>query len=122
MKRLLASAILSMLSFGASAQVNGDTLHRWCVEEDPACAAFIQGFIEGHASADSYSARGYSALCIPSGTTIEQAVEIAKQYLASSAEDRHRNSGDLLMRAFLTAWPMRETTCRIGFDEKAGRN
>ena len=103
-----------MLSFGANAQVSGDTLHRWCVEEDPACAAFIQG----HASADFCSARGYSALCIPAGTTIEQAVEIATQYLARNAEDRQRDAGDLLMRAFLTAWPMRETTCRIGFDER----
>ena len=122
MQRLLASAVLSMLSLEANAQVSGDTLHRWCLEEEPACGAFIQGFIAGHVSADFYAARGYSAMCIPSGTTIDQVIEIATQHLARHAQDRHRDAGALLMRAFLTAWPMREATCRIGFDEKAGRN
>ena len=126
MKRLLTPVILGlMLCSGAKAQVaqvDGDTLYRWCVDDELACTAFIQGFIEGHARADYYSARRYSALCIPSGATVGQAVDIAQQYLARHPEDRHLTSGYLLMRAFLAVWPMRESTCKIGYDEGAAPN
>lgn len=123
MKRLLTLVVVGVMhASGAGAQIDGNTLHRWCAEQNLACTAFVQGFIAGNAEADYYAARRYSVLCIPAGTSLEQSVDVAQEYLASHPQERDLSSGKLLLRAFNNAWPMREETCRIGFDERQSAN
>ncbi len=123
MKRLLTLVVVGVFhASGAAAQIDGNTLHRWCTGPNLACTAFVQGFIEGNAQADYYSARRYSVVCIPAGTTLEQSVDVVRHYLANHPQDHDLSAGLLLLRAFNSAWPMREVTCRIGFDERLRQN
>ncbi len=105
-----------MWSAAAGAAADGAGLRRLCADEG-ACAAFVEGFIAGHEQADFYSARRYSVLCLPSGTTVAEAVGVVRDYLAAHPEE-HGDAGFLLLRALHDMWPMREATCRIGYDER----
>ncbi|HYG25953.1 MAG TPA: Rap1a/Tai family immunity protein, partial [Caulobacteraceae bacterium] len=119
----LASCLLSNAAaaseptVGKPGLISGNDLYDDCrlhLSQQTICVGFIAGFIEG----THYWLRVYNTperevvpplTCMGDGIRLDQAVEVAVDFLRNHPQDRHRSGAALLAAAYIDAFPCRQT-------------
>lgn len=112
MKQLLAGVVVAATLLPASAGItaesvtmfqNGNQLYDRCTEPNrEMCLGYVAGIFDALASGASIA--GYSA-CMPSGTTVQQAVDVAMLFFTSHPEMRQYAAAGLVAQALADGFP-----------------
>jgi Rap1a immunity proteins len=112
MRRLFAGVVVAAVLMPACSSIsaesvtmfqNGNQLYERCTEPNrDSCLGYVAGIFDALASGASIA--DYSA-CMPSGTTVQQAVDVATQFLTSHPEMRHYAAAGLVAQALSDAFP-----------------
>jgi hypothetical protein len=105
----LLTALLSLPSFAAAAELTGDNLNSACSSQtatsgDLACNAFIAGFAAGVVAQRLLQIQGY-AICLPEGSALVPSRKGVQAYLDAHPELLATNAADLAGAALFEAFP-----------------
>lgn len=99
---------LSLLQASNTLTGTGNELLRTCTETTPPhriliCLSYVDGVSDGFTIAQNSIPRPY--ICIPSGVTLRQKVDVVTAYLRAHPESRHQPASFLTLQAMQQAWP-----------------
>ncbi len=107
-KNFLATAVL-LLSMSPSFALDGNDLYKMCATPNGQpvkgiCIGYVRGFIEGMRG-QAWIDKTQPVFCIPDNMQYSQAVDIVTIFLRDTPEQRHQDSGILVMAAMAKAYP-----------------
>ncbi len=94
----LARGFFAGNSVYANCQASGNTLS-WGL-----CRGYIIGALDAY-EAETEALHLKPAFCIPEGVTVEQAADVAVQYMQEHPENRHTNAASLVWISVFQAFP-----------------
>ncbi len=115
-RRLFAAAVIvAAMAAPARAQppggfVSGSTLYQYCTAKDAGqsfCSGFVAGIADaaaGRQPANKDGVYGYRE-CLAMTVTVQQATDVAVQFLTKHPELRHLGAASLVARALSEAFP-----------------
>ncbi|MGY3437026.1 MULTISPECIES: Rap1a/Tai family immunity protein [unclassified Marinovum] len=100
----VAILVLAISGSPASAQ-DGNFLFRQCTNNAVDSKAMCAGFVGGAAGLIPYAPLYSSAVCLPSGVTYPQMVDVVIAFLRNNPARRHEFASPLIARALAEAFP-----------------
>ena len=113
MKRIIALALVfcavTVMSWPASSDFyTGNDLYEWCgsAADQGLCLGYVGGAYDAH-QMHLNNRQDKKRLCVPGAVSLQQIVNVVKQYLVEHPEKRHFIAPMIVGLAAAEAWPCR---------------
>ncbi|GJE36053.1 hypothetical protein KHHGKMAE_0099 [Methylobacterium persicinum] len=116
MRRAILAALVLALAMPAQAQsqtkpsfMTGNLLHEACTLQKATSRGVATGYAVGVLDSPTASSKLIAFICVPSGVTMGQVVDVACAYVAKNSQDRHREAAILVFGTLVDAWPCQDS-------------
>jgi len=89
--------------------MTGNLLHEACTLQKATSRGVATGYAVGVLDSPTASSKLIAFICVPSGVTMGQVVDVACAYVAKNSQDRHREAAILVFGTLVDAWPCQDS-------------